>query len=133
MPQMADLTTVKKADEVTNIVYTMKVASAGDRTPAIWKSTTVGTAPAHNPTLSLTSRSNADGKVRRVEISYTYPQTAVASDGSIAVVNLFQFSGSAAVPQGMPQLDINEAVAQCFNALAMPLVKSAFKDGYAPT
>lgn len=131
--QMADLTTVKKADEITNIVYTAKVASAGDRTPAIWKSTTVGTAPAHNPTLSLTSRSNADGKVRRVEVAFTYPQTAVASDGSVTVVNLFQFSGSAAVPQGMPQVDINEAVAQCFNALSQTLIKSSIKDGYAPT
>lgn len=132
MPVMTDLT-VKKADETTNIVYTMKVASAGDRTPAIWKSTTVGTAPAHNPSLALTSRANANGLVRRVEFAYAYPQTAVASDGSITVVNIAQISGSAAIPQGMPQLDLNEAVAQCFNCLATVLVKSSFKDGYAPT
>jgi hypothetical protein len=129
---MADLT-VKKADETTNIVYTQKVASAGDRTPAIWKSTTVGTAPAHNPSLSLTSRSNADGKVRRLDYAYSYPQTAVASDGSISVVNLFQSSGSTAVPQGMPQADVNEAVAQLFNCLSQALIKTAHKDGYAPT
>lgn len=132
MASMADIT-VKKADETTNIVYTAKVASAGDRTPAVWKSTTVGTAPAHNPSLSLTSRSNGDGKVRRVEFAFAYPQTAVASDGSISVVNLAQVSGSAAVPQGMPQADLNEAVAQCMNLLASTLVKQAMKDGYAPT
>jgi hypothetical protein len=132
MTAMADLT-VKKADETTNIVYTAKVASAGDRAPAIWKSTTVGTAPSHNPGLTLTSRSNADGKVRRVEFAYTYPQTATASDGSVSVVNLAQISGSAAIPQGMPQTDLNEAVAQCMNCLASTLVKSCFKDGYAPT
>jgi hypothetical protein len=130
---MADLT-VKKADETTNIVYAAKAASAGDRVPAIWKSTTVGTAPAHNPTLAVTARSNADGKVRRMEFTYTYPQTAVSpADGSISVVNLFQGSGSFAIPQGMPQTDLNEAVAQCFNCLAATLVKTAFKDGYAPT
>jgi hypothetical protein len=129
---MADLT-VKKADETTNIVYTAKVASSGDRTPAVWKSTTVGTAPAHNPGLTLTSRSNADGKVRRLEYAFQYPQTAVASDGSISVVNLFQSSGSTVVPQGMPQTDVNEAVAQLFNCLASALVKTAHKDGYAPT
>jgi hypothetical protein len=132
MAAMADIT-VKKADEATNIVYAMKVASAGDRAPAIWKSTTVGTAPAHNPGLTLTSRSNADGKVRRVEFSYAYPQTATASDGSISVVNLAQISGSAALPQGMPQADLNEAIAQCMNLLASTLVKTSFKDGYAPT
>jgi hypothetical protein len=132
MAAMADIT-VKKADEATNIVYAMEVASAGDRAPAIWKSTTVGTAPAHNPGLTLTSRSNADGKVRRVEFSYAYPQTATASDGSISVVNLAQISGSAALPQGMPQADLNEAIAQCMNLLASTLVKTSFKDGYAPT
>jgi hypothetical protein len=132
MAAMTDLT-VKKADETTNIVYTMKVTSAGDRTPAIWKSTTVGTAPSHNPSFSITSRGNADGKVRRVDFAYAYPQTAVASDGSISVVNIAQISGSAAIPQGMPQLDLNEAVAQCFNLLGQTLVKTVFKDGYAPT
>jgi hypothetical protein len=132
MAAMANIT-VKKADETTDIVYTAKVASAGDRTPAVWKSTTVGTAPAHNPSLTLTSRPNGDGKVRRVDYAYAYPQTATASDGSISIVNLYQQSGSAAVPQGMPQLDINEAVAQCNNLLAAALVKQAMKDGYAPT
>lgn len=132
MAAMADLT-IKKADETTNIVYTGKVASAGDRAPAVWKCTTVGTAPGHNPSLSVTSRSNGDGKVRRVEFAFAYPQTATASDGSISIVNLFQCSGSAALPQGMPQADLNEAVAQCMNALASTLVKQAFKDGYAPT
>jgi hypothetical protein len=34
MANMADVT-VKKADETTNIVYTGKVASAGDRAPAV--------------------------------------------------------------------------------------------------
>jgi hypothetical protein len=71
--------------------------------------------------------------VRRVDYAYAYPQTATASDGSISIVNLYQQSGSAAVPQGMPQLDINEAVAQCNNLLAAALVKQAMKDGYAPT
>jgi hypothetical protein len=132
MPDMADLT-VKKADETTNIVYTKKVASAGDRTKALWKSTTVGTAPAHNPTLTLSSRSNADGKVRRIDHTYAYPQTAVASDGSISIVNLFQGSGSCVVPQGMPQIDLNEAVAQYCNCLASALIKQCIKDGYAPT
>jgi hypothetical protein len=132
MPSMADLT-VKKADETTNIVYSQKVPSAGDRTPAVWKSTTVGSAPAHNPSLSITSRSSADGKVRRVEFAFAYPQTATASDGSISIVNVAQISGSAAIPQGMPQTDLNEAVAQCFNCLGQTLVKQSFKDGYAPT
>jgi hypothetical protein len=132
MAAMADIT-VKKADETTNIVYTGKVASAGDRTAAVWKSETVGTAPAHNPSFSLTSRSNGDGKVRRVEHAGAYPQTATAADGSVTVVNIAQGSGSFAIPQGMPQTDINEFVAQYCNMLASVLIKASIKAGYAPT
>lgn len=132
MAAMADIT-VKKADETTNIVWTGKVASSGDRNAAIWKSETVGTAPAHNPSFSLSSRSSGDGKVRRVEFSGAYPQTATATDGSVSVVNIGQVSGSFAVPQGMPQTDINEFVAQLCNMLASTLVKTSVKAGYAPT
>jgi hypothetical protein len=68
-----------------------------------------------------------------VDFTFAYPQTATASDGSISIVNLAQVTGSAAIPQGMPQTDLNEAVAQCMNLLASTLIKQSFKDGYAPT
>jgi len=132
MPAMADIT-VKKADEATNITYTAKVASAGDKTPALWRCTSVGSAPGHNPALSLQSRSNGPNTARRLDFSFTYPQTATAADGSIQIVNLLNVNGSVLVPSGMTQTLIDEGVAQCMNLLASTLVKSSCKDGFSPT
>lgn len=132
MAAMADLV-VKKADETTNITYAAKVASSGDKSPAVWKCTSVGSSPGHNPMLTLQTRSNAANTARRADFNFSYPHTATATDGSIQVVNLFNFQGSMLVPMGMTQTLIDEAVAQCFNLLAATLIKTSCKDGYAPT
>lgn len=131
MTAMADIS-VKKADETTSITYTAVVASAGDRTSAIWKSLTVGSAPGHNPSCSMLSRWNDKKTARRVEISYAYPQTAVATDGSVSIVNILPITVAAVVPQGMPQATIDEAVAQAMNLFASVLMKASIKSGYAP-
>lgn len=130
MPNMANIS-VKKADETTSITYTAVVASAGDRSPAVWKSTSVGTAPGHNPSFSTQSRWNEKKTARRVESNFSYPQTATAADGSISIVNVLPISISAVVPQGMPQSLIDEAIAQCMNLHASLLVKDMYKSGYA--
>ena len=131
MPNMADIS-VKKADETTSITYSQVAASAGDRTPALWKCTSVGTAPSHNPSISLSSRWNEKKTARRLDFSYAYPQTATAADGSISVVNVLPIEGSVVVPQGMPQATIDEGVAQAMNLLASALFKSSMKSGFAP-
>lgn len=132
MPNMADIS-VKKADETTSITYSQVVASAGDRSPAVWKSTSVGTAPAHNPSLSCVSRWNEKKTARRVELSFAYPQTATAADGAVTVVNILPIDCSVVVPQGMPQATIDEAVAQAMNLFASTLIKSVGKSGYSPS
>lgn len=132
MPNMADIS-VKKADETTSITYSQVVASAGDRSPAVWKSLTVGTAPAHNPSLTSVSRWNEKKTARRVELTFNYPQTAVAVDGSVHVINILPVECSAVIPQGMPQTAIDEAVAQAMNLFASSLIKSVNKSGYSPT
>lgn len=132
MPTMADIS-VKKADETTSITYSQVVASAGDRSPAVWKSTSVGTAPAHNPSLSCASRWNEKRTARRVDFTYAYPQTATAADGSVGVVNVLPIEMSCVVPQGMPQATIDEAVAQAMNLFAATLIKTVCKSGYSPT
>jgi hypothetical protein len=75
MPSMADII-VKKNDGTTNITFTAMVASAGDKSQAIWRSTTVGTAAAHQPELRMTSRANGTGTARRVDLHFSYPSTA---------------------------------------------------------
>lgn len=132
MPTMADIS-VKKADETTSITYSQVVASAGDRSPSVWKCTSVGSAPAHNPSLTGVSRWNEKKTARRLEFTYAYPQTATAADGSIGVINIIPIDMAAVIPQGVPQTIIDEAVAQAMNLFASTLVKASCKSGYTPT
>lgn len=131
MAIMADIS-VKKADETTSITYSQVAASAGDRTPALWKCTSVGNAPAHNPSASLSSRWNEKKTARRLDFTYAYPQTATAADGSVSIVNVLPIALNIVVPQGMPQTTIDEGVAQAMNLLASVLIKSSMKSGFAP-
>jgi len=125
--------TVKKNDGVTNIVYSSVVASGGDKSPAVWRSNTVGTAAGQRPELRVSSRPNGDGTARRVEGSFSYPSLVTGSDGRINVANRFNLQFSAIVPLGMLDVDINEAGAQSMNLLADALIKAVMQSGFAPT
>lgn len=132
MPNMASIT-IKKNDGATDVEYTAVVPSAGDKTPAIWKNQTIGTANAHRPELKLMSRENGTSSARRVEGVYTYPTLVTGSDGKTNVADKVIVNVSAVVPKGMPDVDVNEAVSQGFNLYAATLLKDSFKTGYAPT
>lgn len=133
MPQIADIT-VKKNDGTTDITYTAYLASAGDKAPAVWRSTTVGGAQAHHPELRIVARDNGSKTARRVDMSYSYKQLATDStNGLTSVVNTVPISVSAAIPGGMPQSDIDEAVSQFFNLGASTLVKQCFKVAFSAT
>lgn len=132
MPNMASVT-VKKNDGTTDVVYTAVVPSAGDKTPAIWKNQTVGTANSHRPELKLQSRDNGTNTARRVEGVLTYPYLTVDTQGKTNVADKVILNVSAVVPKGMPDTDVNEAVSQGFNLFAATLLKDSFKTGYAPT
>lgn len=133
MPSMANIT-VKKNDGTTDIVWTAATPSAGDNVPAIWRSETVGSAPAHYPTLELRTRYNGQKTARRADINFVYPQIATDSTTSlVSVVNRLPIQTTAAVPMGMPASDINEAVAQYANLLKDALIQASLKAGFAPT
>jgi hypothetical protein len=132
MPQLANIT-VKKNDGTTDVVYTGVVPSAGDKSPAVWRSNSVGAAMAFRPEFRLTSQSNANRTLRRVEGTYTYPTTATDSAGKTVVADRGFINFSAGVPQSMPDADVNEFVSQGLNLLVSTLVKDSVKTGYAPT
>lgn len=132
MPQMANIT-VKKNDGITDVIYTAVVPSAGDKTPAIWRNNTVGTAISHRPEVRVTSRDNGTNAARRVDVLAVYPTTATGSDGRINVVDKAILNASFLVPKGMLEADVNEAVSQTLNLLASTLIKDTVKSGYAPT
>lgn len=131
MPSMANIT-VKKHDGTTDIVWSNVTPSAGDRSPAVWKSNTVGTASSHRPEFRIVARDNGPGDARRVEGSGVYPQTVTGTDGKITVANKLPFNFSFLVPKGMPDADVNEATSQFCHLMASALTKECARTGYAP-
>jgi len=125
--------TVKKADGTTNIVWTGVAASAGDKSPAIWRSKTVGSAPGYQPTYQMTSRPNGPGTARRVDVSIVYPYTTTGTDGKTYLAEKAIFTGSFVCPLGMPTTDFNEAAAQGMNLLASTLTVQCLQSGFAAT
>lgn len=132
MPAIANYT-VKKNDGTTDIVYTAVQASGGDKSPAVWRSNTVGTAAAHRPEFRSVSRSNGDATGRRVEFAFSYPSTVTGSDGKISVAQRLVANVSVLVPLGMPDTDTNEACSQLSNLLGATHTKDQLKAGFAST
>lgn len=133
MPALANIT-VKKNDGTTDITYTGVVPSSGDGTPAVWRSATVGTAPAHQPELRVSAREGGNGKNRVVRVTYQYPQIATNSTtGVTTVIEKAALSVELTVPKNMAQTVIDEFASQGANLLASALLKDVAKSGYAPS
>lgn len=129
MAQQANIT-VKKFDGVTDVIYTaLQPASGGN--PAEWRAPTLGTAPAHQPTLRIKSSKNRAGTVCRVEGVLVYPEIVTASDGSKSVANKAIMSFSSSTPQGMATASLQEAVYQAMNVWASAHVKTQALEGFA--
>lgn len=132
MPNLANIT-VKKNDGTTDITWSGIAASAGDKSPAVWRSLTVGAAPAFQPTMKMVSQNNGPSTARRVNVDLTYPYTTVGADGKTNVAEKVVMTTSIVLPNGMPTSDSNEAVAQSMNLLASALVKACMQAGFAAT
>jgi len=134
MPQMADIT-VKKNDGTTDIVYVAKQPSAGDRVSAVWRSD-ANAAPyaGLKPEFKLSSRSNADGSVRRCDFVGAYTGFATDSTTTISsAIGKVTLQGTVSVSQTLPAADINEGVSQLTNLIVSALMRQCLKDGFAPT
>lgn len=124
--------TVKKNDGTTDQIWTNVQASGGDKSPAVWRNQSVGSAPLYQPEFKMMSRPNGDGTVRRFESVFNWAQTVVGSDGLARKVNVFTERKETVVPQGMPGAELAEAISQSANLHASALAKQALKDGFAP-
>jgi hypothetical protein len=126
--------TVKKYDGTTDILWSLISASAGDKVPAIWRSGTATGTVGQKPVLSMSSRPNADGTVRRVDVGCKFPAVYTNSTtGQTEVRSVATFSGSFAVPQNMSAVDIQEFAYQLCNLLNVTLMKNTIVAGFAPT
>ncbi len=132
MPQMANIT-VKKYDGTTDIVWTAKIPSAGDKSQAIWRSDSVSDAAATRPSMTAVSQPNGPKTARRVNVKISYPVALTDANGRSYVADTAVLSVEAVVPQGMPDSDLNEWAAQSGNLLASTLMKDVFRSGFSPT
>lgn len=128
MPQMANIT-VKKADGTTDIVYTAMSPSAGDKTPAIWRSNTVGTSVAQRPEFKATS-AQLNGNKRQLKTNFVYPIVDPISDKVIDYVTVVMDVKSSLAGK---DADVREAVFQALHLNSSALVKQSAADGFAPT
>lgn len=132
MPNMADIT-IKKADGTTDITYTALAPSAGDKTPATWRTESVGTVAANRPVLMITSKSSSDKLARIVEGKLSYPETFTDSTTGLTSVRLREsFSFTEITRADASDSTNTELAAQAANLLKSPLVQSVLKTGYAP-
>lgn len=132
MPNQSNVT-VKKNDGITDVIYTAVIPSSGDKSPAIWKNQTLGTAAAHRPEMKLQSRDNGTGLARRLDGAFMYPSLTVGTDGKTNVGDKLVASISILVPKGMPDAEVSEGVSQFVNLCASAPFKEAFMQGYAHT
>lgn len=133
MAALADIV-IKKADGTTNITFTGVVPSAGDKTPAVWRSNSIGAALAFRPEFRLLTGPSGSGNARRFQASMSYPSLATDTTTSrTSVVQRGNFTLTGVVPADMPDADVAEYVAQGMNLLASALIVTSIKSGYAPT
>lgn len=132
MPTMAGII-VKMADNVTDVTYTAASPSAGDKSPAVWKNTTVGTVLAARPTFTLVMMDNGTKKARRARTTFIWPKTRLDSAGNVTVVGGASAESSHLIPQDMTPTEISEYVAQYSSLLNSALVRSCLNDGYSPS
>lgn len=131
MPDIANIT-VKKNDGTTDVVYTKLVPSAGDTSPAKWRSDSVSTIPAHRPTLQMLTQNNAKKNARVERISYAYP-VFITESGVEKKIGVIPMELNATIGTNFDQSVVNEAVSQFTNLAVSALIRQSMKDGYAPT
>lgn len=134
MPAFADIS-VMKNDGVTPLVYVGKSPAGGDSSQAVWRADShLAPYAGLKPQLALSSRWNGAKTARRIQVDFAYHGFSTdTTTGVSARTGSIPFSTSCAIPQNLPQSDIDEAVAQYANLLKSALVQLCMKAGYSAT
>lgn len=133
MPNMAAVT-VKKADNTTNVTYSVISASGGDQSPAIWRDNAFGGTLGQRPELRVKSQSNGTKTARRVQGTFTYPQLYTdTTTGLSKVATRANGSYDLSVPTDMSDAALAEFAAQFGNLMAAQLLRDCHASGYSAT
>lgn len=131
MPKMDNIV-IKDSDGTTNVTYSAKTPSAGDKSSAVWKCDSVGTVNASRPTFTIVAQDNGTGKARRFRTSFIYPKTRLDPNGNVIVAGGASGESSHLIPQDMTKAEIQAYAAHHANLLASALIQACLNDGYAP-
>jgi hypothetical protein len=129
MSTIANLT-VKKNDGTTDIVWTALSGQGGPNLPATYASQTVGSALAHQPTMTFVAKDSGDKETRRMNFQVIYPYLVTDSASNVTVPRKGQVDVSFAMPMVMTATQWNECVSQTINLLTA--LKADIKAGTAP-
>lgn len=129
MPTMANIT-IKKKDGVTDIVWTAASPSAGNNSPAIWRSNTVSGVLGNRPKFQLNLRDNANKNGRVVEAVMDFP---ILDSGTGAILARMPLRVNGTLPTNVSLADVEEGFYQFGNLLVATLVRTSLSEGYAPT
>ncbi len=131
---MASNLTVKKADGTTDVTFTVVAGASGDKSPAVYRSNSVGSAAGHHPELRVQSSSNSARTSRKVTCQFSFPTLITSTDsGETTVKNRVNGQFEMILPVEAPDTNIGEAVSQFINLLDHADIVAAIKTGYAPT
>lgn len=131
MPTMQNIT-IKNSSNA-DVVYVAKVASAGEKSPAIWSADALNTVPGNRPTLKVTAHPNGPGTTRVVNAELTFPIVENNGQGGQTRVGSVPLRVYAALPLNLPESDVVDAVTQGLNLMTSALMRSVITTGYAPT
>lgn len=110
--------TFKKADHATDITWTQTSIGGSDAShPAIWQSTTIGTAVAHRPEGRYYVKGS--GPKKTVTVTVQYPSLSTDSTtGITSIIKRQRFKGVFEIDQEAPTTDVNEFVSQTVHLLS---------------
>jgi len=126
--------TIKKNDGTTDIVWSLMAASGGDKSPAVWRSTTATGTAGQQPFMSMQSRDNGDKTARRTDMTFVYPSVYTdAASGLTKVRSKSIITVSAVLPLDTASADVLEQAAQFAHLLGTSLLIGSLQAGYSPT
>lgn len=131
MPVMANIV-VKDLDNTTDVTFEKLVPSAGDKSPAIWRLSSATGIPAAAISVSVTSKSSVNRKVRIVEGTIVCPIIEIDANSGITKVvdrDTFTFSGQVKVDYAQSLHDRNVKLAT--GLINSNLIQEILRTGYS--
>lgn len=132
MPSMANIT-VKAADGTTDVTYTAKTASAGDKIAAVWTNDAASGIIGYRPKFMAMTRNNGSNNARILEASLALPVIFDPGTGVFIKLATVVCDVRAVIPTNVDVDDVKEGFAQFGNLLVSTLMRQVAETGYSPT